>query len=323
MPLLGTCVGVLVLAVGASLAFGSNPIPLADVVPALTGSGDEYVQQVVDSRVPRTLHGLLAGCCLAVAGVIMQGITRNPLGDPGLLGVNVGAAAAVVTATAFLGVGGGAGTVWVALIGALLAMVVVHLIGSGRDTATPVRLVLAGAVVNAVLTAYIQGITLSLPNAFDSYRFWVVGSLAGRGTDVLIDILPFAAIGLVLAVLLATGLNALALGETAATALGARTSAIRAGGIAAAALLCGAATAAVGPIAFIGLAVPHIARAVVGSDHRWQIPFSLTLGPALLLAADVLGRVVARPQELMVGVVTAFVGAPFLLVVVRRMRGSG
>ncbi|HLR93758.1 MAG TPA: iron chelate uptake ABC transporter family permease subunit [Jiangellaceae bacterium] len=315
--------GVLVLAVGASLAFGSNPIPLADVVPALTGSGDEYVQQVVDSRVPRTLHGLLAGCCLAVAGVIMQGITRNPLGDPGLLGVNVGAAAAVVTATAFLGVGGGAGTVWVALIGALLAMVVVHLIGSGRDTATPVRLVLAGAVVNAVLTAYIQGITLSLPNAFDSYRFWVVGSLAGRGTDVLIDILPFAAIGLVLAVLLATGLNALALGETAATALGARTSAIRAGGIAAAALLCGAATAAVGPIAFIGLAVPHIARAVVGSDHRWQIPFSLVLGPALLLAADVLGRVVARPQELMVGVVTAFVGAPFLLVVVRRMRGSG
>lgn len=317
------CVAVLAGVSAMSLAFGSNPIPITDVVPALLGDGDEYVRQVVESRIPRTLHGVLAGCCLAVAGVVMQGITRNPLGDPGLLGVNVGAAAAVVTATAFLGVGAGASTVWVALIGALLAMIVVHLIGSGRDTVTPVRLVLAGAVVNAVLTAYIQGITLSLPDAFDSYRFWVVGSLAGRGIDVLVNILPFAVIGLVLAVLLATGLNALALGETAATALGARTSAIRAGGIAAAALLCGAATAAVGPIAFIGLAVPHIARALVGSDHRWQIPFSVVLGPTLLLAADVLGRVVARPQELMVGVVTAFVGAPFLLVVVRRMRGSG
>lgn len=316
------CLLALGLAVVASLALGSKAIAFADVASALFGDGGEYTERVVASRVPRTVLGLLVGACLAVSGVIMQGVTRNPLGDPGLLGVNIGAAASVVTATAFLGFSAGAGTVWLAIPGAFGAMVVVYLIGSGREAGTPVRLVLAGAVVTAVLSAYIQAVTLSLPTAFDSYRFWVVGSLAGRDLETLVAVAPFAVVGLLLAAALASGLNTLALGDTAATSLGAHTSAIRLGGIASATLLCAAATAAAGPIAFVGLAVPHIARALVGSDHRWLLPLSLLLGPALLLGADVLGRTVARPQELMVGVVTAFVGAPVLLLAVRRMRGG-
>ncbi|WP_238999434.1 FecCD family ABC transporter permease [Segeticoccus rhizosphaerae] len=317
---LAACLGLLGLAVLASLALGSKAVSLPDVLAALRGQDDPYLRSVVDSRVPRTAIGILAGACLAVSGVIMQGITRNPLGDPGLLGVNIGAAASVVTATAFLGVGGGASTVWVALPGAFLAMLLVHVVGSGRHGATPVRLVLAGAVLTAVLSAYVQAVTLSLPAVFDSYRFWVVGSLAGANAETSLQVLPFVVAGLVVAAMLAGPLNVLALGDATATALGAHPSRTRLAGVVAATLLCAASTAAVGPIAFVGLAVPHIVRSVVGSDHRWQLPLSLLLGPALLLAADVVGRVVLRPQELMVGVVTAFIGAPVLLVVVRRMR---
>ncbi|RCW39957.1 iron complex transport system permease protein [Halopolyspora algeriensis] len=308
-------------AVLAGLALGSNPIPLPEVIAALSGGGDAYTRTVVESRIPRTLQGLLVGACLALSGVLVQGITRNPLGDPGLLGVNIGASASVVTATAFFGLGGHA-TIWAALPGAFLAVGVVSLIGSGRGGATPVRLVLAGAVVSAVLSAYIQAMTLSLPDVFGSYRYWVVGSLAGGDTDTLLGVLPFAVAGLVLAVLMAAPLNALALGDTTAATLGANTTAIRIGGMLSATLLCAAATASAGPIAFIGLAVPHIVRALVGNDHRWQVPLGLVLGPVLLLTADVLGRVIARPQEIMVGVVTAFVGAPALLLAVRRMRAG-
>lgn len=319
LPLIA-CLGLLGLAVLASLALGSKVVPLTDVLDALQGHGNPYVQTVVDSRVPRTAIGLLAGACLAVSGVIMQGITRNPLGDPGLLGVNIGAAASVVTATAFLGIGAGSSTVWVALPGAFLAMLLVHVVGSGRHGATPVRLVLAGAVLTAVLSAYVQAVTLSMPAVFDSYRFWVVGSLAGANADTSLQVLPFVLLGLVLAAALAGPLNALALGDATAIALGGHPARTRLLGILAATLLCAASTAAVGPISFVGLAVPHVVRSIVGSDHRRQLPLSLLLGPTLLLAADVVGRVVIRPQELMVGVVTAFVGAPVLLVVVRRMR---
>lgn len=314
------CLALLVLAVLASLALGSKAVPLGDVVAALGGEGDTYLRSVVDSRVPRTLAGVLAGAALAVAGVVMQGITRNPLGDPGLLGVNIGAAASIVTATAFLGTGTGASTVWVALPGAFLAMGLVHVVGSGGQGATPVRLVLAGAVLTAVLSAYVQAVALGLPTVFDNYRYWVVGSLAGATTSTLLQVLPFVGAGLLLAAGLSNRLNALALGDAAAAALGSRPGRTRLLGIVAATLLCGAATAAVGPIAFIGLAVPHVVRVVVGSDHRWQLPVALVLGPALLLVADVIGRVVIRPQELMVGVVTAFIGAPVLLALVRRIR---
>jgi iron complex transport system permease protein len=312
--------GILVLAVLASLAVGTRYVPVPDVWTALVEPGASYADTVVASRIPRTVLGLLVGASLAVAGVIMQGITRNPLADPGLFGVNAGAAAAVVTGTAFFGLGSAATSVWVALPGALAAVVVVYLIGAGRSAVAPVRLVLAGVVVSAVLAAYIQAIALSLPEVFASYRFWVIGSLAGRDPGLILDVLPFLAVGMVLAAALPGSLNTLALGDDTARALGAHVGRTRILGAVATTLLCAASTAAVGPIAFVGLAVPHIVRSVTGSDHRWLLAFSAVAGAALLLLADVVGRVIASPAELMVGVVTAFLGAPVLVLAVRRMK---
>ncbi|MEU4575526.1 MULTISPECIES: iron ABC transporter permease [Nonomuraea] len=313
---------VLAFAVLASVAFGSHPTSIGDVLAVLDGTADANTTTVIESRYPRTALGLLAGLCLAVAGTLMQGITRNPLADPSLLGITAGASAGIVSATAFLGVSGQWGAVWWALPGALLAGLLVHVIGSAGSGAGLVRLVLAGAVVTAVLTAYVQAVTLGLPRVFDSYRYWVVGALGGRDFDVLLSVLPLAGLGLLVAVLIAPGLNALALGDETAAALGTSPAAMRAGGLLASTLLCAAATAAVGPIGFVGLAVPHIVRALAGVGFRAQIVFSAIVGPALLLLADVAGRLVLRPQELMVGVVTAFVGAPALLLAVRRMKGN-
>lgn len=320
-PGLALAAGVLVVAALLSVSVGTHFVPLPTVWNALVHPGSTYDDTVVQSRIPRTVLGLLCGAALAIAGVIMQGLTRNPLGDPGLLGVNVGAAATIVTGLTFFGVGTGSSRVWLALPGALIAVVAVYALGSGRRGATPVRLVLAGAVVSAILSAYIQAITLTHPGTFDDYRFWVVGSLAGRDPSVTGQILPFLLAGGLLTLFLPGSLNALALGDDTATALGAKVGRTRVIGALAATLLCAGSTAAIGPIAFIGLAVPHTVRSFTGGDHRWLLPFSAVLGPALLLVADVIGRVVASPQELSVGVVTAFLGAPVLLFAVRRMRG--
>jgi len=319
LGLLGSAVVLGVVCV-LSLAVGNKYVPPGDVWNALVHPGTSYADTVIASRIPRTVLGLLVGAALAVAGGIMQGLTRNPLADPGLFGVNTGAAAAIVSATA---VGwGGATSVWVALPGAFAAVVVVYLIGSGRGPATPVRLVLAGVVVSALLAAYIQAITLSLPAVFDAYRFWVIGSLAGRNPHLILDVLPFIVVGLALALALSGSLNALALGDDTARALGAHVGRTRLLGALATTLLCAAATAAVGPISFVGLAVPHIVRSVTGADHRWLLPYCVVAGPALLLAADILGRIIVSPGELMVGVVTAFIGGPILVLAVRRMRAG-
>ncbi|MEY9212408.1 iron ABC transporter permease [Thermobifida halotolerans] len=318
--LLGGAAAALAGALLLSLAVGSKPTAPDQVWAALTGTADPHTTAVVESRHPRTALGVLAGAALALAGLLMQGITRNPLADPGLLGVNAGAAAAVVTATAILGPASTAATVWWALPGALAAGLVAYSVGGRESGGGTVRLVLAGAVVSAVLTAYVQAVSLNMPEVFDSYRYWVVGSLAGRGFDAAVAVLPFVAVGALLALLLAGGLNALALGEETATSLGANPVLVRSGGLVAATLLAAGATAAAGPIAFVGLAVPHVVRALVGGDFRHQVPLALLAGPALLLLADVVGRFVLRPTELMVGVVTAFVGAPFLFYAVRRMR---
>ncbi|WP_067138137.1 FecCD family ABC transporter permease [Microtetraspora malaysiensis] len=313
---------VLALAILASVAFGSHPTSLSQVFAVLNGTAPPEIAVVVESRYPRTALGLLAGLCLAVAGTLMQGVTRNPLADPGLLGITAGASAGIVTATAVLGASGQWAAVWWALAGALTAGALVHVIGAAGSAGGPVRLVLAGAVVSAVLGAYVQAVALSKPQVFDSYRYWVVGALGGRNFDVFASVLPPAVAGLVVAVLLGSGLNTLALGDESASALGANPAVTRSGGLLAAVLLSTAATAAVGPIAFVGLAVPHMVRALAGLDFRVQIAFSAVIGPALLLLADVVGRLVLRPQELMVGVVTAFIGAPALLLTVRRMRGA-
>ncbi len=271
-------------------------------------------------RIPRTLIGLLAGAALGTAGALMQALTRNPLADPGLLGVNAGAAFLVSIAIP-LGISTLSGYVWFALAGAGLAAVAVYAMGSaGKRSATPDRLVLAGAALTASLVAATWAILLLVPFAFAQFRFWVVGSLAGRQMETVVQVAPFLLAGLVVAVLLAFPLNALALGDENAKALGAKVGLIRVIVAVAVTLLCGAATAAVGPIGFIGLTVPLAVRLLTGPDQRWVVAYSMLAAPALLLAADMLGRVIAHPGELEVGIVTAFLGAPVFIALVRRKR---
>ncbi|WP_286690375.1 iron ABC transporter permease [Aeromicrobium sp. REDSEA-S38_B2] len=319
--LLGLVV-VLACTAALSVVLGVRANEVSDVWDVLTGRGDEYLGRIVEARVPRTVVGAVVGAALAVAGLLIQAVTRNPLAEPGLLGVSMGASAAIVTATAFLGLGNGTAIVWVAIPGALVAVAVVYALGRRAGGESVVPLILAGAVVSAVLGAYVQAMILTRPDAFDSYRFWVVGSLAGVRWETLAMVAPVMLVGLVLTVLVAPGLNTVQLGDAVATSLGVRVAWVRLGALAAATLLAAAATAAAGPIVFVGLAVPHVVRALVASDLRWQVPVALLLGATLLVGSDVLARVVARPTELMVGVVTAFLGAPFLLAAVRRTRAA-
>lgn len=313
---------VLALVVLLSVSVGAKPIPLDrvwDLVFRPDGSDDAIV--VHDLRIPRTLLGLLVGAALGMGGALMQALTRNPLADPGLLGVNAGAAAAVVVAMAVLNTTSLMTYVWFAFLGAGLAAVVVYGLGSrGRSGATPVRMALAGTAVSFALYAFVRGVTLLKPEVFDQYRYWSVGALAGHDNALTAQIAPFIVVGLVLALLLARPLNALALGEEAGRALGANLGRTRLAGAVAVTLLCGAATAAIGPIVFVGLTVPHVARAITGPDQRWVLPYSMVLAPILLLGADVIGRVINRPGEIEVGIVTALIGAPVFIALVRRRR---
>ncbi len=318
---------VLVIAASlASIAVGTRAIGLGEVWRALldpTLNTDDAVI-VRQLRVPRTALGLMVGAALGVAGALMQGHTRNPLGDPGLLGVTAGASLAVVLAIAVLGVADPSGYVWFAFAGALAGTVLVYAIGSaGRGGPTPVTLALAGAALSALMYALVRALLIGDQQTLDSFRFWVVGSLAGRGADVAWQVAPFLLAGFVLALANAPALDLLGLGEDVARGLGQRIWLARIVGLAAITLLCGAATAACGPIAFVGLVVPHVVRAFTGPDHRWLLPCSGLLGAALLLAADTVGRVVARPGELQAGIVLALVGAPFFIALVRSRRTAG
>ncbi|MFE9663995.1 iron chelate uptake ABC transporter family permease subunit [Streptomyces sp. NPDC005955] len=311
----------LALVCGLSLSVGARSIPFATVWEVLVRGGDgEEAFVVRELRVPRALVGVLAGAALGLAGALMQGLTRNPLADPGLLGVNNGASAAVVTAIAFLGVDSPIGYVWFALLGAAVAYAVVYLLGATGRASTPERMVLAGAAINATLIAYVSAVILHDLSVFDEFRFWAVGSLAGRTTEVVVQVGPLILVGVVAALGLARPLNALALGEETGRALGAHTERTRLTGAVAVALLCGGATAAAGPIAFVGLAVPHLVRMVTGPDQRWVMAYSLLLAPVLLLGSDVLGRFLVSPGELEAGIVTAFFGAPLFVLLSRRRR---
>lgn len=307
-----------------SLVVGTKSIPVVDVWASLWGDkGPPDHVTVTEYRLPRTLLGLLAGIALGVAGCLMQGLTRNPLADPGLLGINAGAAFAITIAVAFFGAGEITSYVWFGVAGAAVVSVVVYRLGTaGRQGADPVRLTLAGVAVTAVLTGLTKGLILLNASAFDSMRQWDSGSLTDRGYDIIGGIAPFIAVGVIAAVIASRSLNAVALGEDLAHALGVhigRTRLLTAGALT---LLCGTATAAVGPITFVGLAVPHIARWIVGPDQRWIVAYSLLLAPMLVLGADVLGRIIIRPDEVPAGLVTAFLGAPVLIWLARRARVS-
>ena len=272
-------------------------------------------------RVPRTLLGLLVGIALGLAGALMQGVVRNPLADPGILGVSAGASLLVVISIYAFGVSGALGYVWWAFAGSAIASVAVHALGAlGRDGATPVKLALAGAAVTAFLGSITTAILLLDVATLDQYRFWAVGSIAGRDVEVAAQMAPFILVGSVMALASGRILNALALGDDVARALGQRVGLARAFCAVSVVVLVGAATAAAGPIGFLGLTVPHIARAITGPDYRWVLPYSAVLAPILLIGADVVGRLVARPSELQVGIVTAVIGAPVFIALVRRRK---
>ncbi|MCJ1679772.1 iron chelate uptake ABC transporter family permease subunit [Streptomyces sp. APSN-46.1] len=311
---------VLALIAVASIAVGAKQMPLDEVWHGLfhySGTPSDVV--VRDLRVPRTILGLLVGLGLGLSGAVMQALTRNPLAEPGILGVNAGAAAAVVSAISFLGAGSLSEFVWWAFLGAGTVSVVVYVLGGSRS-ATPVRLALAGTAASAALVGYINAVQLMDSTALDKLRFWTVGSLASATMDTVTQVAPFLAVGAVLALSLGRPLNAMAMGDDTARALGAHLTRTRIGAMAAITLLCGAATAACGPIVFIGLMIPHLVRFFTGPDMRWVLAYSAVLSPVLLLGADVVGRVVTRPAELQVGIVTALIGGPVFIYLVRRKR---
>lgn len=312
--------GVLLIVCLASAAVGTRDIPISTVVRALLdyqGTDDEVVVRA--ARIPRTVLGLVVGAAIGVGGALIQAVTRNPLADPVVLGITPGATFSVALAVGAFGMRSIEQYLWFALAGAAIAMVVVYVIGrSGRWGATPIRLTLSGVAVGAVFTGFTLGLTLLNPAAFDQMRYWEAGSITGRGWDVTGAVLPFVIAGLIITAVVARGLDALALGDDMARALGTRLVRVRAFGLIGITLLCGAAAAAAGPIVFVGLMIPHVARWLVGANQRWILAFSALGAPALVLASDILGRIALRPAELPVGIVSAFLGAPALIWLVRR-----
>jgi iron complex transport system permease protein len=319
------CLVLLVLSGFASLAFGARPVDLPTLVDALLdfdpANGDHAV---IHSRIPRTVTGLVVGAALGLAGAAMQGVARNPLADPGILGVNAGAALAVVCGIYLLGVSSVTGYIWFAFAGAALAAVVVYAVASlGRDGATPIKLALAGAALSAGLSSLMNAVLVSSQETLDQFRFWQVGTVAAREWDTLLAVLPFLAAGAVITLFTGRILNGLSLGDDVARGLGQKVGLSRAVTALGVVVLCGSATAAAGPIAFVGLVIPHVVRALTGTDYRWILPFSMVLAPLLLVGADVVGRVIAPPGEIQVGIMTAVIGAPVFIWLVRRRKAVG
>lgn len=314
---------LLILAVALSLLVGAKPLPASTIVDALSGTcqrADCII--VLDARLPRTLAGLLAGAALGLAGALMQTLTRNPLADPGILGVNAGASFAIVLGAALFGFSSPGEQLLMAFCGALAASLLVAFTGSqGGGQLSPVRLTLAGVALGAVLEGLSSGIALLNPDVWDQLRFWQAGSLDIRTLQTLKVVTLPVLIAAAIALFSSRALNSLSLGTDTATALGSRVARTQLLGLLAITVLCGSATAVVGPIAFIGLMMPHMARWIVGADHRWLLPVTLLATPTLLLFADILGRVLV-PGELRVSVVSAFIGAPVLIFLVRRQRGG-
>ncbi|MEU8899418.1 iron ABC transporter permease [Nocardia sp. NPDC048505] len=311
----GAVAGALLLCVAASLLVGAESIAPGRVLAAVLGHGDQQADALVlDLRLPRTAVAIAVGAALGVGGALIQAYTRNPLADPGILGVNGGAALGVTLALWTGAASTTSALVLPALAGSLIATIMLlTLAAAGRGPATPLRMILAGVALAAVLGGLTTAIRLTDAGAFDGYRSWVAGSVAGRALSDLAGIAPYLGAGLLLAFLLVRPLNAVALGEDTAAALGVDTRRVRVGTVLAVTLLTGAATAVAGPVAFLGLMVPHVCRLLVGNDQRRIIPLCALVAPVVLLSADVLARVALPLREMPVGVVTAFVGAPVLI----------
>lgn len=311
----------LIVLCGLSVSVGSRSVGWTDIFAALGGHLDGVGQAAVAVRIPRTFLALLAGAALGLAGAVMQGVTRNPLADPGILGVNMGASLAVVVGVAWFGMVSAQAYIWTAIFGAGCAAIFVYTIGSmGRGGATPLKLALAGAATSVAFSSMVVAVVLPRSDIAGGIRSWQIGGVGGATFDQIWPVLPFLTIGALLSLVSARKLNSLALGDELAAGLGESVALARAVASLGAVFLCGGITAVCGPIGFVGLVVPHLCRLLVGVDHRWLLPFSALTGGCLLLLADVFGRIIARPGELEVGIVTAFVGAPFFIWIVRRQR---
>jgi iron complex transport system permease protein len=305
----------------ASIAIGTRDVAWDDIAGALAGRTDSIAQAAVTVRIPRTLLAVLAGASLAVAGLVLQGVTRNPLGDPGILGINMGASLAVVIGVAWFGIASSEAYIWTAILGAGSSGVFIYTIASlGRGGPTPLKLALAGAATSIAFSSLVVAVMMTRGDISTGLHSWQIGGVGGATFERMGHVIPFLAVGFIISLACSRKLNALALGDEMAAGLGENVAWTR--GLAAfgAIVLCGATTAICGPITFVGLIIPHLCRLLVGIDHRWLLPFSAITGACLLLVADILGRIIARPSELDVGIVTAFVGAPFFIWVVRRQR---
>ncbi|WP_318152764.1 FecCD family ABC transporter permease [Microbacterium helvum] len=318
-----------VLAVVVSLSFGSRPVSVAQIVDGIASwlrgeTAADIGAIAVQSRVPRTVLALLAGAALALAGALMQAITRNPLADPGILGVNTGAALAVVIGIAFLGTSSALGYLGLALVGAFVTAFFVYFVGSvGPGGTTPIKLALAGAATTAALSSLVAAILLPRQAVMDEFRYWQIGNVGRADWETMGIVVPVIAVGVVIALLCATSLNALALGDDVAVGLGVHVGRIRLVAAVAGVTLCAAVTAVAGPIGFVGLMVPHAVRLLVGSDQRWLLPLSALGGAVLLTLSDTIGRVIGAPGEVEAGIITAFLGAPVLIAIARRTRLRG
>lgn len=321
---IGLTTGVVLLAVVIvlSILIGAKPLPVGDVLAALVQPDSSEASEIVFTlRIPRTVVGLFAGMALAVAGAIMQALTRNPLADPGILGVNAGAALAVALGIALVGITTPAQYSAFAFVGAMAATLAVLAIGrTGRYGASPARLVLAGVALAAVFAGVSMALTMMFPLVFAGYRAWTVGSLVGHDLLGALPVLPVIVVGLAIALAVARGLGALSLGDDHARGLGTRVGLVRGSALVSVTLLAGCATALIGPVAFIGLMIPHVVRRFTGPSQPWIISACLIYGPVVLLGADILGRVVARPGEYPVAFMTALIGAPVLIAMMARRR---
>ncbi|WP_160686570.1 iron ABC transporter permease [Clostridium sp. C2-6-12] len=315
MCFLGICVM-------ASFAWGSKNLEVSQVVSALLNKGDmSFSALVVRERIPRTIFSIMAGASLGISGALMQSITRNPIADPSILGVNTGASLFVVIGIAFFNINSANQYIWVALAGAALTSIFVYGMASiGNGGITPIKLALAGSATSAVLSSLVSAIILPRSEVMDAYRFWQVGSVSGATWESIKLILPFIIVGLVISVVVAPALDALALGDEVATGLGVNIGVIRIICAIAGVVLCGAITAIAGPIGFVGLMIPHSMRLIFGSNLRGMVPLSAIGGAVLLTISDVLGRVIGSPGELQVGIITAFIGAPILIVIARKAK---
>lgn len=312
---------VLALAVVASVAFGARSVSLDDILGGLTGHEDTVGEAAVSKRVPRTLLAILVGAALGLSGAVMQGVTRNPIADPGILGVTTGASLAVVVGITMAGLSSPTMYIWVAIGGAAFAAAFVYAVGSlGRGGATPLKLALAGAATAAAFSSLISAVLLPRVDVMTLYWSWQIGGVGGGTYAKIGQVAPFLVVGALICFAAARGLNSLALGDDVAAGLGEKVVVTRLLAFLGSVVLCGAATAVAGPIAFVGLVVPHLCRLLIGIDHRWLLPSSAVVGATLLTIADVVGRVVARPEEIDVGIVTAFIGAPFFIYIVRRQK---